>query len=99
MDTWRAFRDWQFILPLALFATFIIHASLSYPTGSGLLPGPFFHIIVANVHWNKHGSDSMMFDAEGCFLPQHFEDFFAKYDKDNKRGLTKGDIMTALRGQ
>jgi hypothetical protein len=41
----------------------------------------------------------MTFDAEGRFRPQHFEDFFAKYDKDNKKGLTKGDIATALRGQ
>jgi len=99
VDTWRAFRDWQFIWPLALFATFIIHAALSYATMPGLLPDPFFRIIVANVHRNKHGSDSMTFDAEGRFRPQHFEDFFAKYDKDNKKGLTKGDIATALRGQ
>ena len=99
LDTWRAFRAWHFIWPLALFATFIIHAALSYPSGSGVLPDPFFRIYVANVHRNKHGSDSMTFDAEGRFRPQHFEDFFAKYASNNKKGLTKWDIATALRGQ
>jgi peroxygenase len=99
LDTWRAFRAWHFIWPLALFATFIIHAALSYPTVSGLLPDPFFRIYVEKVHRNKHGSDSMTFDGEGRFRPQNFEDFFAKYDKDNKKGLTKWDIATALRGQ
>lgn len=41
----------------------------------------------------------MTYDAEGRFRPQHFEDFFAKYDKEGKGGLFKWDIVTALRGQ
>ena len=41
----------------------------------------------------------MSYDAEGRFRPQQFEDFFAKYDKEGKKGLTKWDVVTALRGQ
>jgi len=41
----------------------------------------------------------MTFDNEGRFRPQNFEDFFAKYDKDSKSGLSKKEIVTAVRGQ
>jgi Ca2+-binding EF-hand superfamily protein len=41
----------------------------------------------------------MTYDSEGRFRPQNFEDFFSKYDKDGKGGLSKQDLVTALRGQ
>lgn len=99
LDTWRCFREWAFFWPLAAFGTFIIHFALSYPSGKTLLPDPFFRIHIDNVHKNKHGSDSMTFDSEGRFRPQHFEDFFAKYDKDGKGGLSKWEVLNGLRGQ
>ncbi|KAF2489485.1 Caleosin-domain-containing protein [Lophium mytilinum] len=98
-DTWHSFRELGFSWPIALFGAYIIHAALSYPTQSSLLPDPCFRIWVDGVHRDKHGSGSMSYDAEGRFRPQQFEDFFAKYDKEGKGGLTKGDVATALRGQ
>lgn len=41
----------------------------------------------------------MSYDNEGRFRPQNFEDFFAKYDKENKGGLTIRDLARALKGQ
>lgn len=102
IDTWRCFREWPGPLsfwPLALFGTYIIHFALSYPTVKGIMPDPFFRIWIENVHKNKHGSDSMAYDAEGRFRPQNFEDFFAKYDKHGKNGLTIWEVANALRGQ
>jgi hypothetical protein len=98
-DTWRGFRDWGFIWPLAAFATFIIHFAFSYRTGKSLLPDILFRIYIDNIHKNKHGSDSMSYDAEGRFRPQQFEDFFAKYDRNGKGGLSKQDIIVGLWGQ
>lgn len=41
----------------------------------------------------------MTYDNEGRFRPQNFEDVFAKYDRDNKGGLTWGDLWHFWRGQ
>lgn len=98
-DTYRGFRAWGWAIPLCLFATFVINLNLSYPTGPSWIPDPFFRIYIANVHKDKHGSDSMSYDNEGRFRPQNFEDFFAKYDKENKGGLTIRDLARALKGQ
>ena len=98
-DTYRGFRQWGWMIPLALLGTFIINLNLSYPTVSGLLPDPFFRIYIKNLHKDKHGSDSMSYDNEGRFRAQNFEDFFSKYDRGNKGGLDLGDIMRAHKGQ
>lgn len=34
------------------------------------------------------GSDSGVYDTEGHFIPQKFEELMSKYDKDGKGGLT-----------
>ena len=84
---------------LSVLATFIINFNLSYPTVPGILPDPFFRIYLDRVYKCKHGSDSMTFDTEGRFTPQHFENIFAKYDRDNKGGLTFGDVWSFWKGQ
>ncbi|KAK5132016.1 hypothetical protein LTR08_000437 [Meristemomyces frigidus] len=98
-DIWFGVRAWGWNLLLSAFANFIISASLSYPTGPSCLPDPFLRIHMANIHKDKHGSDSMSFDNEGRFSPQKFEDFFAKYDRGQKGGLDLFDIARGLKGQ
>jgi len=41
----------------------------------------------------------MTYDNEGRFRPQNFEDIFAKYDRDNKGGLSVSDVKDFIRGQ
>lgn len=45
---------------------------------------------------SKHGSDTHVFDQEGRFHPQLFENIFTKFDKENKGGLTFTDGMRML---
>lgn len=80
-------------------AAFLINASLSYPTVPGYLPDPFFRIYTTGLYRAKHVSDSMTYDNEGRFIPQKFEDIFAKYDKGNKGGLTILDLLDLWKGQ
>ncbi|KAF2715834.1 Caleosin-domain-containing protein [Polychaeton citri CBS 116435] len=98
-DVWLGIRAWGWNLLLSAFATFIISAALSYPTGPSYLPDPLFRIHIPNIHKDKHGSDSMSFDNEGRFVPQNLEDFFAKYDRGRKGGLDVSDIAKGLKGQ
>lgn len=99
LDTYNGFRAWGWAIPLCLFAAFIIHFALSYPTVPTWLPDPFFRLYVANMHKDKHGSSSMSYDNEGRFRSQNFEDFFSKYDQGNKGGLDVKDLARAHKGQ
>lgn len=98
-DTYRGCHDFGWNAVLSLVVAIVIHAALSYPTAPGLFPDPFFRLYTARMYRAKHGSDSMTYDNEGRFRPQQFEDFFAKYDRDRKGGLDKGDLWRAFRGQ
>lgn len=98
LDTFRGFRNLGFNLFWSILAIFIIHANFSYPTVHGILPDPFFRVYLDNIHKDKHGSDTGAYDNEGRFIPQKFEDFFAKYGSQ-KDGLTALDIWRGLKGQ
>ncbi|KAI9818945.1 MAG: hypothetical protein M1832_004113 [Thelocarpon impressellum] len=98
-DTYQGCRDFGWNVFLSLLATVLINGALSYPTMPTVLPDPFFRIFVSRMHKNKHGSDSMTYDNEGRFRPQQYEDFFAKYDRDGKGGLSKMDLWDAWKGQ
>lgn len=84
---------------LSLLALIIIHGNFSYPTLSGYLPDPFFRIYIARIHKDKHGSDSGTYDNEGRFVPQKFEDIFAKYASGDKQGITLPEVGSYMKGQ
>lgn len=100
LDTFRGFRRLGFGHILSLVALLIIHASFSYPTLDTYVPDPLFRIYIRAIHRCKHGSDSGAFDAEGRFVPQRFEDVFAKYaGGEGRDGLTARDLWAFHRGQ
>ena len=98
-DTYVGCRDFGWNIILSLCAAMLIHGSLSYLTLPTIIPDPFCRIYLERIHRNAHGSGSMTFDNEGRFRPQMFEDFFAKYDRDRKGGLTKSELWEAWKGQ
>ncbi|KAK8042449.1 hypothetical protein PG994_012932 [Apiospora phragmitis] len=98
LDTFRGFRAVGFGYILSLLSVFIIHGNFSYPTGGSWFPDPFFRIYLERIHKDKHGSDTQTYDAEGRFVPQKFEDIFAKY-AEGRDYLTISDIANVLKGQ
>lgn len=97
-DTYIGFHRLGYGILLSLLSVIIIHANFSYPTIPGYLPDPRFPIYVARIYKDKHGSDSGTYDTEGRFVPQKFEDIFAKYAGDRK-SLTFGELLGYLKGQ
>ncbi|KAI0172573.1 Caleosin-domain-containing protein [Hypoxylon sp. FL1284] len=97
-DTFEGFRRLGFGMMMSLLSVLIIHANFSYPTVSGWLPDPFFRVHLANVHKDKHGSDTGTYDSEGRFVPQRFEDVLAKYAA-GRDYLTVWDVLDLLKGQ
>lgn len=98
MDTFAGFHALGFGIFLSLVAVFVIHANFSYPTLDKWLPDPFFRVYIKNIHMDKHGSDTNTYDHEGRYIPQKFEDIFAKY-ADGRDYLTLWDTGKMLRGQ
>ncbi|KAK8127800.1 hypothetical protein PG984_008908 [Apiospora sp. TS-2023a] len=98
LDTFRGFRAVGFGLFLSVLSVFIIHGNFSYPTAGSWFPDPFFRIYIERIHKDKHGSDTQTYDNEGRFVPQRFEDIFAKY-AEGRDYLTVWDIANVLKGQ
>ncbi|BDA46813.1 Peroxygenase 1 [Coccomyxa sp. Obi] len=92
-DTYLGFRRMGFNIFISAYAVFVIHGTLAYPTHESWIPDPRLPIITRNIHRCHHGSDSMIYDKEGRFMPEKFEEPFAKYDKENKGGLSLRDIL------
>ncbi|KAK5991965.1 Peroxygenase 1 [Cladobotryum mycophilum] len=45
-----------------------------------------------------HGSDTGVYDNEGRFVPQKFEDLFTKWDKDGDGSLNLKEILNMMHG-
>lgn len=92
-DTYRGFRKLGYSRALSAFAIVGIHGAFSWPTLKHWLPHPFFPIYLDRANRTRHGSGSEVFDTEGRFVPQKFEEIFSKYDRDNKGGLSWRNIQ------
>lgn len=91
-DTARGFRDIGYNPLISGLAPLFIHTGMSLPTQEGF-PNLLLPIYIKNIHKCKHGSDSQVYDMEGRYVPQKFEEMLSKYDKDNKGGLTFKEVM------
>ncbi|RHZ46520.1 caleosin family protein [Aspergillus thermomutatus] len=100
LDTYTGFRELGFNILFSLLAMLIINLNFSYPTrlAHSVVPDLWCRVYVDSIYKAKHGSDSGTYDAEGRFVPQHFEDLFAKYDGDEDGALTLGELFEMMRG-
>ncbi|KIY02769.1 uncharacterized protein Z520_01234 [Fonsecaea multimorphosa CBS 102226] len=99
-DTYVGFRELGFNVIFCILAVLIINLSFSYPTrlAHSYLPDPFFRVYVDSIHKAKHGSDSGVYDTEGRFIPQLFENLFSKWDKDGDGALRLSELASMIKG-
>jgi peroxygenase len=97
-DTFIGFQRLGFNVLLCILSVLIIHFFFSYPSCPSILPDPLFRIYISRIHATKHGSDTGTYDNEGRFVPQKFEDIFAKY-ADGRDYLTLSDVARVVKGQ
>lgn len=99
-DTFWGFHAIGFGIILSIVAVLVIHLNFSYATlpPGHYLPDPFFRVYTARIHKDKHGSDTGTYDNEGRYIPQKFEEIFAKYAKD-KDSLTFWEAIDMMHGQ
>lgn len=83
---------------MCLIALLVIHLNFAYPTNPSWIPDPFLRIYLDRAHKTKHGSDTGTFDHEGRFIPQSFEDIFAKY-AGGRDYMTLDEMWDMLAGQ
>ncbi|KAI8799792.1 caleosin, partial [Cladochytrium replicatum] len=76
-----------------LFSILTILLTEFYSIQDSWIPNPLMPIYIKNSHRLKHGSDSDVYDEEGRFVPEKFEELFSKFDKDKKKALTLNEIL------
>jgi peroxygenase len=91
LDTYVGFRKLGFNIFFCMGAMVVIHSAFSIATSGW--PDPLLRIYVDNIHKAKHGSDSGVYDTEGRFIPQKFEEIFSKWDKDQDDFLSLRDLI------
>ncbi|GAQ81996.1 Caleosin [Klebsormidium nitens] len=97
-ETFAGFRALGVNLFFSLLAPILINGAQSYPTQDGWLPDPLWGIKIKNIHRFKHGGDSGVYDTEGRFVPEKFEEIWSKYDRDNKGALTVSQLFEMTQG-
>ncbi|KAJ3090587.1 hypothetical protein HK102_003252 [Quaeritorhiza haematococci] len=87
-ETYLGFRALGFNFLFCFAAVLFIHGSFAYASQDSWFPNPLFPIYIKNADRLKHGSDSGVYDTEGRFVPEKFEELFSKFDRDDKKALT-----------
>ncbi|KAF3639897.1 putative peroxygenase 5 [Capsicum annuum] len=81
----------------SMFAAVLIHFTLSHKTRPGKCPSLLFPIVVENIKYAIHGSDSGAYDSEGRFVPEKFEEIFKKHANQNPDSLTYNEVKELLK--
>lgn len=95
-ETFQGFRAIGCGLGLSTAAAAFINGFLGPKTRLGLLPSPLLPIYVKNIQKGKHGSDSGVYDTEGRFVPEKFEEIFQKHAHTNPNALTAAELDEML---
>jgi peroxygenase len=89
--TWResftGFRDLDFNILMSTICACFINFSMAYGTHESWWRPWDTTIIVKNLRFGKHGSDTGIFDSFGNFCEDKFEEIFQKYDVDKDGAL------------
>ncbi|KAL6917516.1 hypothetical protein ACHAPO_000666 [Fusarium lateritium] len=94
LDVYSGFRELGFGLFFSI-GSLLIPIFFSYPTrlGHSWIPDPMFRIHVKNINKAKHGSDTGIYDFDGNFNHERFEQLFDRFDSSGEGGLTADDLL------
>ncbi|KAI6088617.1 Caleosin-domain-containing protein [Hypoxylon rubiginosum] len=97
-DVYNGFRELGFCILFSL-GSLLIPVFFSYPTrlGHSWIPDPLLRIYVNDIHKAKHGSDSGIYDFDGNFNAERFDQMFGRFDTSGTGGLSAGDLAALLR--
>lgn len=98
-DTWRTCREFGWGIRLSLFFTVFLHLVQSWGTVPWfwLIPDPLFRVWIHNISNNKHGSSTLSIDNWGEYRPALLDEFFDRYDTEDKGGVTFWEGFYGLR--
>ncbi|RWR75061.1 putative peroxygenase 4 [Cinnamomum micranthum f. kanehirae] len=97
-ETYKGFRAIGCGLPLSTAASVLINLALSSKTlPEGQKAAPNFPIYIENINRAKHGSDTGVYDTQGRFVPEKFEDIFLKHAHSNPDSLTSDELDEMLK--
>ncbi|WP_437966269.1 caleosin family protein [Sorangium sp. So ce260] len=82
----------------ALSASFalVINGVLGLPTSRSFVPT--LSITLENIHRAKHASDTGVYDKDGRFDPQKFDELFSRWDKDRDGALNARELVARTLG-
>ncbi|CAL5047136.1 unnamed protein product [Urochloa decumbens] len=97
-ETYQGFRAIGAGVVLSAVAAVFINGGLGPKTiPENEKTSPFkLPIYVKNIHKGKHGSDSGVYDANGRFVPEKFEEIFKKHAHTRPDALTSKELQELL---
>ncbi|XP_051202390.1 probable peroxygenase 5 [Lolium perenne] len=97
-ETYQGFRAIGCGVGLSAFSAVFIHGLLGPRTVPENMKAPAFKfpIYVKCIHKGKHGSDSGVYDAQGRFVPEKFEEIFKKHAHTRPDALTGKELNEML---
>ncbi|XP_073009932.1 probable peroxygenase 5 [Typha latifolia] len=96
-ETYQGFRAIGCGVALSAGSALLINGFLAPKTRIGKFTSPSLPIYVKNISKGKHGSDSGVYDTEGRFVPEKFEEIFKKHAHTNPNGLTSKELEEMLK--
>lgn len=98
-ETYQGFRAIGCGVALSAAAAVFVNGGLGPKTVlENEKPAPFkFPIYVKNIHRGKHGSDSGVYDSNGRFVPEKFEEIFKKYAQTRPDALTGKELQEMMK--
>ncbi|XP_068659095.1 probable peroxygenase 4 [Aristolochia californica] len=96
LETYDGFRSIGVNAVLSAASAALIHGALSSKTNPGKIDLRL-PIYIKNIKLAKHGSDTGVYDTEGRFVPEKFEEIFTKHAQTTPNALTSDELSAMLK--
>ncbi|CAM0944324.1 unnamed protein product [Alopecurus aequalis] len=90
-ETYQAFRDMGFGFAASTASATFINGALC-PKTRPENDSSRLSVYIANIHKGIHGSDTGAYDSQGRFVPEKFDEIFAKHGRTVPDALTSTEV-------